>query len=161
MALPTGGNCYLLTQEWMRAYVQVEPINATTSQGVWTRSHECGAYGNICKHFVWVCFFLAIIFETRINSSFKTRWPAMRRPHLVLSFNEASLVRAMEYFAWKIVTSLMFGTFCLKNSHLFGALEHYTLKLWFLWCCVEHYTWKIVTQALIIRCCWRWTRGGC
>ena len=56
-------------QKWIHASVQVEPINATTSQGVWTRSYECGAYGNIRKHFVWF-YFLATILETRTQFQF-------------------------------------------------------------------------------------------
>ena len=160
----------------MRAYVQVEPINATSSQGVWTRSHECGAYGNIRKHFVWFYFFSNYFrnFNQTTVLKTETRWPAMRRPHLVLSFHEASLV------LWNIIPEKVSPLWCcgelyLKKCHLFGAAEYYTWnfltslvpwniipeKLSPLWCCVEHYTRKIVTQAIIIRCCRRWTRGGC
>ena len=125
--------------------VQVEPINATTSQGVWTRSHECGAYGNICKHFVWFYFF-SNHFETGTKFQF---W----------NLQLGDLLRADPTWSWVPTRPLWcFGTLYLKKIHLFGA--------------VENETWKFFTQAIIIsppppykiiiiRCCWRWTRGGC
>ena len=70
----------------------------------------------------------------------------MRRPHLVLSFHEASLV-LRNILPEKLSPIWRCATLYLKKCRLFGALEHDT--------------WKFSTQAIIIRCCWRWTRGGC
>ena len=89
----------------MRAYVQVEPINATTSQGVWTRSHECGAYGNICKHFVWFYFF-SNHFETGTKFQF---W----------NLQLGDLLRADLTWSWVSTRPLWCsGTLYLTNCHL-------------------------------------------